>query len=292
MNIKKISFKIGLISTLLLPFACNSSKDNNSTNSPTPTVTPTTTQSILSTSIPSYSVTPIPNTSSTPVPSSSASTTSIIKYIKTGTSFGMCAGYCNQEISIDADKIVYTAIPSGRGDNNYPEINTTIKFSSAEFQKLQNLVELKTFTSLPDRIGCPDCADGGAEWVEIKANDTVKRVTFEYSKEVPEIKALVEKLRVIRKENSNPYSINQIIADFSKQPKKNPPIIINSYAYKGQKVYYVPSYCCDVPSTLYDQEGKKLCSPDGGITGKGDGTCSDFFTERKNELLIWKDTRN
>ena len=34
-----------------------------------------------------------------------------------------------------------------------------------------------------------------------------------------------------------------------------------------------------------------LGAPDGGFGGGGDGRITDFFTERKNEKLIWKNSR-
>ena len=42
---------------------------------------------------------------------------------------------------------------------------------------------------------CPDCADGGAEWVELGFENKVKRVTFEYMKEPEELKTLIPSLR-------------------------------------------------------------------------------------------------
>jgi hypothetical protein len=88
-----------------------------------------------------------------------------------------------------------------------------------------------------------------------------------------------------------PAWLKQIIANLEAEPVANPPASITRYAYKGQTVYYLPPRCCDVPSELYDSTGAVLCGPDGGITGRGDGRCADFFTERKDEQLIWQDRR-
>jgi hypothetical protein len=85
--------------------------------------------------------------------------------------------------------------------------------------------------------------------------------------------------------------INKLIATFTSEPVGNPPQSIWQYEYKGQTVYYVPPQCCDQFSTLYDAAGNVICAPDGGYTGHGDGQCTDFFTERKNEKLIWQDSR-
>ncbi len=65
-----------------------------------------------------------------------------------------------------------------------------------------------------------------------------------------------------------------------------PPLQIYRYHYKGYTVYYFPPQCCDMFSTLYDENCNVICSPDGGYTGGGDGRCPDFFSERKDEELI------
>ena len=89
----------------------------------------------------------------------------------------------------------------------------------------------------------------------------------------------------------NPDWVEKMIVQFKNEPVGNPPQTIWCYDYKNQKVYYVPPQCCDQFSTLYDANGKILGAPDGGISGSGDGRLTDFFTERKNEKLIWKDSR-
>lgn len=72
----------------------------------------------------------------------------------------------------------------------------------------------------------------------------------------------------------------------------NPPAKIYRYQYQGKTVYYIPSRCCDIPSVLLDENCNLICSPDGGLSGAGDGKCSDFFKERSDEKLIWEDDRN
>jgi hypothetical protein len=89
----------------------------------------------------------------------------------------------------------------------------------------------------------------------------------------------------------NPSWVNELIARFKAESVGNPPQSIYRYEYKNRTVYYVPPQCCDQFSTLYDAEGKVLCAPDGGLTGRGDGRCTDFDKERKSEHLIWKDSR-
>ena len=93
-------------------------------------------------------------------------------------------------------------------------------------------------------------------------------------------------------ESANPAWVDQLIIKYENEPVGNPPQSIWRYEYKGQIVYYVPPQCCDQFSTLYYLNGNIRCAPDGGFTGTGDGRCPDFFTERTNERLIWKDTRS
>lgn len=71
----------------------------------------------------------------------------------------------------------------------------------------------------------------------------------------------------------------------------NPPVQILRYLYNDQVVYYETAPCCDIFTTLYTADGKVICQPDGGITGKGDGKCADFVQKRARERLIWQDPR-
>ena len=91
--------------------------------------------------------------------------------------------------------------------------------------------------------------------------------------------------------DENPEWVKDLIKKFESEPVGNPPQSIWQYIYKGGIVYYIPAQCCDQPSTLYDMFGNVICAPDGGYFGRGDGRCRDFFRERKNEKLIWQDSR-
>jgi hypothetical protein len=93
------------------------------------------------------------------------------------------------------------------------------------------------------------------------------------------------------KPGTRPEWLTALIAKLDSEPVANPPASITRFDYRGQPVYYLPPRCCDVPSTLYDATGAVICSPDGGFSGRGDGRCADFFTERTNERSVWRDTR-
>jgi hypothetical protein len=42
---------------------------------------------------------------------------------------------------------------------------------------------------------------------------------------------------------------------------------------------------------LYSENGDILCFPDGGLSGQGDGRCSDFFQTASDSSLVWRDDR-
>ncbi len=91
--------------------------------------------------------------------------------------------------------------------------------------------------------------------------------------------------------NDDQEWIKSLIQKFQDEPVGNPPQSIWRYTYHLQTVYFVPPQCCDQFSTLYDSDGKIICAPDGGFSGNGDGKCPDFFKNRKDEKLIWQDSR-
>ncbi len=85
-----------------------------------------------------------------------------------------------------------------------------------------------------------------------------------------------------------PTCIKIKIDSFKIMQKHEQPQRVVEYMYRGKKVYYIVMPCCDFFSEVYDSACKFLGSPDGGITGKGDGKLPDFFTEASKEKLIWQ----
>ena len=89
---------------------------------------------------------------------------------------------------------------------------------------------------------------------------------------------------------NEPDWVQELIQKEINGPVANPPALLSKCTYNGNITYYLPSRCCDIPSTLYDKDGNVICSPDGGLTGTGDGKCTDFFDKRKDCEIIWEDT--
>ena len=88
-----------------------------------------------------------------------------------------------------------------------------------------------------------------------------------------------------------PACVKEKINQLKNKSTQNPPAKVWQYQYKGQTVYYFPPACCDQMGELYDEHCNLICHPDGGITGRGDGKCEDFFASRQNEKLVWEDKR-
>ncbi|WP_425390316.1 hypothetical protein [Ekhidna sp.] len=111
--------------------------------------------------------------------------------IEFGTSFGMCAGYCTQILSLTKGEISKTVIP--RLDDDLTEKSCTASYDG--FNLVTSKIDLTEFLALEETIGCPNCADGGAEWIEITTVNGSKKVTYEYGKEPGSVKSFIKELR-------------------------------------------------------------------------------------------------
>ena len=116
--------------------------------------------------------------------------------IRGGTSFGMCVGHCTTELTIDETEVVFTE--TSREPDRFPARTRTAELTAGEWAEIVALADPDDFEGLPPTLGCPDCADGGAEWVEVEHQGERRRVTFEHGSQVPQIAPLVERIREIR----------------------------------------------------------------------------------------------
>ncbi len=117
-----------------------------------------------------------------------------VNYIAYGTSFGECMGYCNQYMKVYPQAA--TLRQYGWGDNGeLPEIQCSLPLESYEYISIRDSADVGNFFSMDETYGCPDCADGGAEWVEISFDTLKHRVTFEYLNEPEELTPIVTALR-------------------------------------------------------------------------------------------------
>lgn len=91
-------------------------------------------------------------------------------------------------------------------------------------------------------------------------------------------------------DNELPKCVMDKIENIKSQQVWSPPAEVWKWEVDGDVYYYFTSNCCDQFNILYNQDCKRVCAPDGGFTGSGDGMCPDFQGEIK-KTLVWKDER-
>lgn len=114
--------------------------------------------------------------------------------IKYGTSFGECLGYCRKSITITPSEIEFTK-QGWDIDGQLPDSTFREPLTTAEWNTLLEHIDMDDFLALDPVIGCPDCADGGAEWIEIVAEEQTYKVTFEYMNAPAALATYIDTLR-------------------------------------------------------------------------------------------------
>lgn len=114
-----------------------------------------------------------------------------------GTSFGECLGYCVTELTVEGREatLVYSGWEIGQ---QLPDIEHRRTLSDAERLRLERAFDRAALRRADEIYGCPDCADGGAEWVGASGDGAEKRVTFEYGDEVGGLDDYIEVMRALR----------------------------------------------------------------------------------------------
>jgi hypothetical protein len=125
-----------------------------------------------------------------------------LSMIRTGTYFGESLIHSNETVIITPEKTSY-ALTSKVQDPQNPDITVEREATREDWDELQALVDPATFRTLPAILGQPDAADQGGEWVEITVGGEAKRIDLEMNASVPEIDALLQKLREKRNEISH-----------------------------------------------------------------------------------------
>ena len=116
------------------------------------------------------------------------------------TSFGMCVGYCTTELEITEGQAVLTRLArGGRGaPDSLPPQRFSMPLTASEWQEIQGLAAQADFDALPDVVGCPDCADGGAEGLTVEDAEGAESVSLEFRADVREVQPLLTRVRAIR----------------------------------------------------------------------------------------------
>lgn len=118
------------------------------------------------------------------------------------TSFGMCVGYCSTRLEISENEaVLIRQARGGRGNpNNLPDQRIAAPITSAEWQEISALAAQTRLDALPETIGCPDCADGGAESLAIvrDGQGAPRTITFDFNGDVAGADPLLQRIRTIR----------------------------------------------------------------------------------------------
>lgn len=110
-----------------------------------------------------------------------------------GTSFGECMGYCKKELKLSRGQLEYFYISSDT--LTYPKINCEKSISTDSTDLILDFIDKQIFYNMDGVIGCPDCADGGAEYILVKHGLFYKQIIFEYMNEPEEIRDIIKTLR-------------------------------------------------------------------------------------------------
>ena len=99
------------------------------------------------------------------------------------------------------DQVFYSQ--SGVDSTATPVKTEEFSNSLKDWTKLVGPLDVKKFNKMKESYGCPDCADGGSEYIEIKTMGGTKRVTIEYGTAFPDLEPLLTELRTQRKKVEN-----------------------------------------------------------------------------------------
>jgi hypothetical protein len=122
-----------------------------------------------------------------------------VHQIVSTTSFGMCVGYCSTTLEISPGAAVLTRTSrGGRGAQELPDQKFTQTLTQAEWVEISQLAAQAKFEGLPPVIGCPDCADGGAESLTVIGAAVPKTVSFEHGATVEQVQPLLDRVRALR----------------------------------------------------------------------------------------------
>ena len=169
--------------------------------------------------------------------------------INSGTTFGECLGYCSFSLELDDGFASFTA--TGWDLNGVlPDLFIDESLSDNSWQYLLELIDFEYFQSLDDVYGCPDCDDGGAEYIEIIYNGISKQITFPATDLLYDIHDLTLYLRQLREDYWNQLNEPQLPESCYLEPDGGPCFgYIPMYYYNsvsGQCEMFVYGGCAGV----------------------------------------------
>jgi hypothetical protein len=121
-----------------------------------------------------------------------------VERVVSTTSFGMCMGYCSTRLEISEGQAVLVREGGGRGGPTLPAQRATATLDAREWQEIARLAAAAKYDGLPAVIGCPDCADGGAESLTVESPTGNKTVSFDHGAKIEALQPLLDRVRDLR----------------------------------------------------------------------------------------------
>ena len=109
--------------------------------------------------------------------------------ISTGTYSGFCVGYCSTSFTITPEQIIILKT-GATGEGPLLDQATQAQFSEKDWNRIVDSIDFQKFVTLPNKIGCPGCADAPVNWIEISDGNQTKKIEYENQDDIPEIKQL------------------------------------------------------------------------------------------------------
>jgi hypothetical protein len=109
----------------------------------------------------------------------------VVSLVGAGWSFGMCLGLCNADLVIDGEELVLTARDREKAEPLYENRGS---LTTEGLERVGAAIDLLSGVSLDPIYGCPDCADGGAFYLEMIQDGASTRHAMEFGRP-PEVLA-------------------------------------------------------------------------------------------------------
>lgn len=94
-----------------------------------------------------------------------------------GWSFGMCLGYCAADLELSDAQVVLTGLDR---EQDMPVFTNEGELTAQAISQLDAATAALGGTTLESVYGCPDCADGGAAYLQLERDGTDYRYEMEF----------------------------------------------------------------------------------------------------------------
>jgi hypothetical protein len=117
-----------------------------------------------------------------------------VSFVEWTSSFGFClpTSYCTTRLRVTGRQAVLT-----RESRVSPSLITETQLTAAEADALAGAAARARFDGLGTVVGCPDCADGGAETLTVMVAGAQRTVTFEYNARLDPLEPLLAQMRTL-----------------------------------------------------------------------------------------------